>query len=298
MQHKFRIYIPVWLKKTLQGQVGHRLVIRSNISQFVIPPLQLHDRIEDWEPLFKASVTGLLTRTNGEKLAIGLLPGYVNRRPAELELVRDAIKLDSLNDAFALLKTLDDPVDQFESMQHLCRANWLRGEKIDDFYYRLKRKAKQADAKLELVCSILIAQLPKVIQGKVKTFYADSKANDGTITELNARLVIVEIKRLLNERGINLDVGCGNLDELSDQKKSSIAKVEHDDETHGENLPHVAANFKGNQPLGAFRSGRRSTGKKSVCYVCQKPGHLAFECYSQFCQRCGEKGHNLNDNGI
>ena len=40
-----------------------------------------------------------------------------------------------------------------------------------------------------LICSILIGHLPKQIQSKVKTFYVEKKNDDGTISELNARLV-------------------------------------------------------------------------------------------------------------
>ena len=61
-------------------------------KEFVMPPLQAGDRIEDWKLLFQAAVTPLLAKDGGEKLAIGLLPGYINRRPAEKELVVKAIK--------------------------------------------------------------------------------------------------------------------------------------------------------------------------------------------------------------
>ena len=65
----------------------------SSLKGFVIPPLQPGDRICDWKPLFKAAVTSLLTQENGEKLAIDLLPGYINRRTAEKELVRHILDL-------------------------------------------------------------------------------------------------------------------------------------------------------------------------------------------------------------
>ena len=43
----------------------------------------------------------------------------------EVELVREVIEQESLEDAFKLLKTLDDLVDQYEAMPGLCRADWL-----------------------------------------------------------------------------------------------------------------------------------------------------------------------------
>ena len=92
------------------------------MGQFVIPTLQPGERIEDWQPLFTAAVTTLLARPGGEKLALELLYGYVRRMPAEVELVREA--MESLEDMFKLLKTLDDPVDQYEAVQRLCREDW------------------------------------------------------------------------------------------------------------------------------------------------------------------------------
>ena len=62
-----------------------------SLKGFVVPPLQPGDRISDWKPLFKAAVTTLLAQNDGERLAIGLLPGHVNRRKAEKELVYSPI---------------------------------------------------------------------------------------------------------------------------------------------------------------------------------------------------------------
>ena len=167
------------------------------MSWLVIPPLQPGERIEDWQPLFTAAVTTLLARPGGEKLALELLPGYVRRRPAEVELVREVTELESLEDAFKLLKTLDDPVDQYEAMQGLCRADWLRGKHIDDFFYQLKCQAKHAKASLDLVCTILIGQLPKQVQCMAKAFYADVKT-DGSISDGNARKLITKIMGDMN----------------------------------------------------------------------------------------------------
>ena len=87
--------------------------VTTMIGQLAIPPLQEGQSIGDWEPVFTASVTPLLIRDDGQKLAVCSLPAYVCRRTAEIELVCKAIKVDTLVDAFNLLKTLDDPVDQY-----------------------------------------------------------------------------------------------------------------------------------------------------------------------------------------
>ena len=43
---------------------------------------------------------------HGQKLAIGLLPGYVNWRPAEVGIMKEVLKRDTLGAAFELLRTL------------------------------------------------------------------------------------------------------------------------------------------------------------------------------------------------
>ena len=126
-----------------------------SLTSVVVPPLQPGDRISDWKPLFKAAVTPLLARENGEQLAIGLLPGHVNLRRAEKELVQEAVQQTTLDAAFTLLETLDDVIDPYEALQKLCRRNWLHGIHIDDFFYDLKRLAKDAVTDANLVCNIL-----------------------------------------------------------------------------------------------------------------------------------------------
>ena len=39
---------------------------------------------------------------------MGLLPGYVNRRVAEIELMNETVQLETLDEAFTLLKFLDE----------------------------------------------------------------------------------------------------------------------------------------------------------------------------------------------
>ena len=124
--------------------------------QLVIPPLRSGDRIEEWETSFRAATASYLLAEKGEKFVIGLLPAFVNRRPAEVALVRELVATEtSLDTAFESLRTLDPPVDKFSAMQILCRTNWDKGQQVDDFFYSLKREAKQAEADLDFVCSIL-----------------------------------------------------------------------------------------------------------------------------------------------
>ena len=80
------------------------------ISQIVIPPLHGDERIEDWEPVYRAAVTLLLLRQDDQKLAVGLLHSHVNLRPAEMEIMKEVLQKDTLDAAFELLRTLDDPI--------------------------------------------------------------------------------------------------------------------------------------------------------------------------------------------
>ena len=183
-------------------------------TEFVVPPLQPGD----WRPVCKAAFTPLLAKENGQALYIGLLPGYVNRRTAECELVVDAIKKTTLDEASELLCTLDDPIDAYQAMQQLCRRDWFHGIHIDDFFYELKKLAKDANADNNLICNIMIGQLPKSIQQKVKETYSDKKG-DAIISDANARAVLARVKELLNERGIPLNTGCQKLDEIDNHSK-------------------------------------------------------------------------------
>ena len=166
----------------------------ARIPQFAIPPLQPGQRIDDWEPLFKAAVTGLMLHENGQSLAISLLPAYLTRRSAEIELAKEVIQLTNLDEAFELLRTLDAPIDKFDEMQKLCRADWLPGIQIDDFYYSLRQQAKRSGAGNDLVMSVLIAQLPKSIQSRTKVELSERKGTDAVLSDSGARRVIPKIK--------------------------------------------------------------------------------------------------------
>ena len=90
------------------------LIASRNInlaSTASIPPLLDGQKIADWEPKFRASVISL-----EERAAVRLLPVYVNRGMLEERVVLDAIKKETLDDAFQLLKNkLDPAIDIFEA---------------------------------------------------------------------------------------------------------------------------------------------------------------------------------------
>ena len=56
-------------------------------------------------------------------------------------------------------------------------------------FLSVKTSGQAAKASLDLVCTILIGQLPTQVKCKVKAFYADVKT-DGSISDRNARKLI------------------------------------------------------------------------------------------------------------
>ena len=103
----------------------------------------------------------------------------MNWRPDEVEIMKEMLRRDTLDVAFELLRTSDDPIDPYNSIQALCKAIWKHVVRIDDFYYKLKQEASRANANLDLVCSILIGQLPRTVKNKVKEFFAEARSQSG-----------------------------------------------------------------------------------------------------------------------
>ena len=105
-----------------------------------IPPLLPNQRIEEWEPLFRAS-----TGSMDPRAAIQLLPAHVHRLEYEREIVLEAIKEESLDAAFELLRSnLDPPVDRFEATRKYYEMSWACGDYVDDFFGRMIKESKRA----------------------------------------------------------------------------------------------------------------------------------------------------------
>ena len=165
-------------KEAGEEKKGGTAAIDQVVMNLPIPVLKPDERIDDWKALFKAGVGTLLARgTEGEKLAIGLLPAYINRRTAERELVREVLSdCSELDAAFDVLSsTLDPPVDKYQYMQEMCRLDWVPGVQVDDFFFELRHLGVKAAADLKFVCSLFVSQLPKEVQPKAKTWLADHK---------------------------------------------------------------------------------------------------------------------------
>ena len=98
-------------------------------APITVPSLQKDDRIEDWRHLFEARTQHMLAADDGEKIAIQLLPAYVNRDIADREAVRDFVKsANTLEEALSnLAGVLDLPMDTFIAMQEVSRLHWQPG---------------------------------------------------------------------------------------------------------------------------------------------------------------------------
>ena len=270
------------------------------VMNLPIPALQPEERIEDWKPLFKAGVSTLLARgQEGEALAVGLLPAYINRRTAERELVREILSdCSTLDSAFeVLISTLDPPVDKYQHMQEMCRLGWVPGVQVDDFFFQLKRLGVKAGADLKFVCSLFVSQLPKEVQSKAKSWLADCANLDNS----SIRTFVREVKSWLVERGVPLDrgsrqfVGAIGRPE-TDQTVPGVSGRAHDTSVARESSACEVDRSEVNpEKVYAVQSREKRKGKGALCYICNSPDHLMFKCPSRHCVKCGKKGHSARD---
>ena len=288
-------------KEAGEEKKGGTAAIDQVIMNLPIPALKPDERINDWNALFKAGVGTLLARgTEGEKLAIGLLPAYINRRTAERELVREVLSdCSELDAAFDVLSsTLDPPVDKYQYMQEMCRLDWVPGVQVDDFFFELRRLGVKAAADLKFVCSLFVSQLPKEVQPKAKTWLADHK-------ELNAsslRTFVKEVKCWLVERGLSLDRGARHFvgavrSSETDQAGSESGPPPCERDSFVNQAVHDAGAAADCDNVNSARvyAVQKRKGKSPQCYLCNSSDHLMYKCPLRHCAKCGKKGHSAKD---
>ena len=187
----------------------------------------------------------------------------------------------------------------------------------------------------------MITQLPKTVQQKAKEDFATKKGT-GIISDADARVFLANVKKLMSDRGLPLDIGCQRLDEIEEQTAASsrVAAVNEEEfeESHDVQGPvnRVYNNFQGSRGRGRNRrrnnnynnnnnnnyssnnnnnhnsnrdgnnnynsnrdgnsnnNFRNSGNPRKQCFVCNKTGHVASVCTSQYCQRCGDWGHGIS----
>ena len=168
-----------------------------------------NDRIADWRVIFEASTEHLRSAENGERHVLQMLPAYVNRSVADQVLVQDVIKsVETVKAALDILsETLDPPSDQYSAMQALSRITWHPGERIEDFFFSIKRKAVEAKVDMRFVAPLIAAQLLRAVESKIKSTVADI---DPGLDGKGGRDFLISVKKDLMEKGYALD--CGNRD--------------------------------------------------------------------------------------
>ena len=138
-----------------------------------IPELQRDERIERCKPLFDAATAGIRATKGGGKKALQMLPIHICRTTAERELVIEVVsehlETGDVEGALQMLiYNLDPPPDPHRALNTLCRTDWAQGEEIDVFFYRLKNAGSEAKAPMNMVCGVVVSQLPEQVQPMIK----------------------------------------------------------------------------------------------------------------------------------
>lgn len=288
----------------------------NDIPQLVIPELGPSDRLEDWCLLFKAAVTGLLGTPGGQRRAIGLLPRYLNRSIAERELAKEIVTdCKKLEEALALIVSLDPPLKKSDALQRLCRIDWKAGTTVDDFFYELKKWSKLAGTDNRFVCQLFVSQLPSTVQDKVQAKIANWE-EDATVSNADAREILSFTKNTLSSRGISQTIGSRDFDRMT-SAVSAISltptlAIPQDDEAlpfensvnyvkHQQSYPNRGRG--GHRGRGAGRDSRfynphsnptqYQPHRSSECHICGSTEHFMRSCPTRKCARCGKVGHDL-----
>ncbi|KAI6653466.1 hypothetical protein LOD99_3685 [Oopsacas minuta] len=144
-------------------------------SGIPIPPIHETDRIEDWELISRASVGYIIA--NGEagvKTTVSMIPAFVCRRLVEIEVSKEALKCDSLDSAFKLLKEqLDLPWTNMKQLKD-SMPSMAAGRASGRLPGALHKQAKRTRYPIRTTCVTMTAQLPKEVQGKAKSWIADN----------------------------------------------------------------------------------------------------------------------------
>ena len=252
--------------------------------------------MENWEVLLRAA-TGLLISQgeNGLKLAIGLLPAYVCRSLEEREVVREFVRTSArLDEAFKILKErLDNPIDEYASILRFCDLKWSPGVAIGDYYYSLLKAAGRARITVRTVCVMLIAQLPKEIQGRLKTDLAEK----AEMNEAEGSAFVVKVKTLLVERGLPLDMGYRDFVKIAIVEQPRLAASIQDEGSDTLKVnpeQDVLKVRRDSRKYPTNANKQREIRPKFECYICKSKGDSWKYCPKRTCAISGTQGHDAD----
>ena len=248
-------------------------------------------KIADWEPKFRASVTSI-----DEGAAIRLLPAYLNRGKLEERVVLEAIQKETLNAAFTLLKArLDPPADIYEATNRFRQLVWPVGEQVYDFFARYLEEGLRAGLTTRQICVFMITQLPMEARPQAKEWV---NGKEGEWVEGDGILFAVRIREIFLLKGLHLIAG------YRDRGQEKVSKIQSPSQeppavtvtpTESEEISPQNVQVVGREPVFSRKGNISQQRWSGACYICQEIGHGYRNCPKQLCPICGQQGHRAWD---
>ena len=281
----------------------------------VIPALMPGQSINDWGRLYKRA-TALFA---SDKQKIDSLPVYVCRNEGEVEIALLVVE-EEQEDLDKALKRLSELIDGKPSRVLAAKKFFessVTGE-LKTTFFILKKLGKEAELTNDVILLRFLGLLPSGVK-----FYDDNKAKmkaemtDAELLELFALLqprldtaqnVIkkepeMRIKQEKEDGFVFAADSEGSTEnqrpldhtEELDALKGELNSIKHylldqheenwTEETVGEETEEV---YYGAQKQRSMNSTRK-------CFICDRQGHFAAQCFKRKCMACGKLGHSTNE---
>ena len=270
-----------------------------------IPHLAPGQSVKDWRRRFIAATA---TLKDGERKA--MLPAYVHRTSGEVLIAEVCSEKATLEVALVELENLIDGVKS-----KMVRVNEFWTLKPDStsytdimsFFFTLRYEGKLAGVSFEM---IMIKFLNALTNGeKLYNTHKDKIKSDMTEVVLLAVFEDLKTKILKASKESHINVKKEQSEEMgifvADQEnlptwaselKSQVHHLKgvledvtfHHGNVHQEET-QIMLNSSGSSSSNMYNPSSSSAKRK--CYVCGKPGHLAYTCNEKKCGICGKSGH-------
>lgn len=271
------------------------------LSTVEIPHLRAGQKIKDYKRLFKSAT---VSYKESEKL--GCLPIYIHRTAGESELAYQATEKDSIDLAFKFLEDIIDgpPCEYLEAADFFAKKP--EGESMDairSYFFELYEVSKRANITTDVFLKRFLSELPlgKQIYDANKDKIKVGLSNDEVTAvfqvvmeklQKKMKREKVEIKEEpfvfnVNQSAVKEQVPQWARDmqeQLSQLQLQVSSELLHEDQESDEDTNAYP-----------MRYSKPAQGTSKRCFVCNKPGHLARECYSRRCEGCGKKGHSKGE---